>query len=338
MHLKTGLFEDTSRDKWLVTGGAGYIGAHVAETFLANGKCVLILDNLTKGKLSRVQYLKENFGDNVFFQAVDINDLSGLKEVFSKLNPIGVIHTAGLKSINESYEIPDEYHRTNFHATKNLLELSVEFGVKKLIFSSTAALYNGNDVGLITEESNKEPKSPYGISKLLAENELAKFSALVGFQGTALRFFNVIGASSKQLMDTSSENLLPILYKKIINGDSPVIYGNDYDTPDGTCIRDFVDVKDIAIAHLKVAEAKADLPLSMNLGSGKGYSVLEVLNILKLELGMMEISPIFKERRLGDVQSVTADIRKAQQSIGFEPRFTIQESIKDYCRFSQAFN
>jgi UDP-glucose 4-epimerase len=323
-----------TQERWLITGGAGFIGAHVAETFLASGMEVILLDNLVSGSMHRIDYLKKKFNSQLSFVFADLNHPVEVEEVFTEFVFSGVVHTAGLKSVNESFAEPDLYMRSNLLATKSILHLTNKFGIKKFIFSSTAAVYSGEVVDSVIEDSSKVPISPYGLSKLMAEQELSLYNSIDGNQGTALRLFNVIGASSQALMDTSKENLVPILYDRILNHQQPVIFGHDYETIDGTCERDFVDVRDVAKAFLAVAKSKRKLPLSVNIGSGSCHSVLEVLNILKIYLDTLSLDPIFQDRRIGDLATIRANIDKARLFIGFEPTFTIEESLRDFCLYS----
>ena len=275
---------------WLLTGGAGYIGSHVADEFLASGKDVVIYDSLYQGLESRIEYLRKKYNKEIPLIVADIRDTAKFDEVLTAYKPYGVVHTAALKAVGESMEKPDEYWEVNFHATVKMLELLTQHKVQHFIFSSTAAVYGSPDhSNPIKEDDEKNPISPYGASKLAAEGEINKFLAIPGNHGTSLRFFNVVGTAAPELMDNSVENLVPIVINKLKAGQAPVIYGTDYPTPDGTCVRDYVDVRDIARAHLAVADVTNAIPLALNVGTGRGGSVREVIKLVCESAGQVDV-------------------------------------------------
>jgi UDP-glucose 4-epimerase len=244
-----------STQTWLLTGGAGYIGSHVADEFLASGKDVVIYDSLYQGLESRIEYLRKKYKKEIPLIIADIRDTSKFNEVLATYKPYGIVHTAALKAVGESMEKPDEYFEVNLHATTKMLALAAQHNIHYFIFSSTAAVYGAPDhSNPIKEDDPKNPISPYGASKLAAESEVNKFLTTPGNHGTSLRFFNVVGTAAPELIDNSVENLVPIVINKLKAGQPPVIYGTDYPTPDGTCVRDYVDVRDIARAHLAAAD------------------------------------------------------------------------------------
>jgi UDP-glucose 4-epimerase len=223
-------------------------------------------------------------------------------------------------------EKPDEYFEVNFHATTKMLELIAAHNIHHFIFSSTAAVYGAPDhSNPIKEDDEKNPISPYGASKLAAEAEVNKFLALPGNHGTSLRFFNVVGTAAPELLDNSVENLVPIVINKLKAGQPPVIYGNDYPTPDGTCIRDYVDVRDIARAHLAAADSTATLPLAMNVGTGRGVSVREIIEVV-IKSSNTVIRTIEGERRSGDPAFLCADVSLIYSSIKFDAKYSLEES------------
>ena len=314
---------------WLLTGGAGYIGSHVADEFLASGKDVVIYDSLYQGLESRIEYLRKKYKKEIPLIVADIRDTVKFDEVLTTYKPYGVVHTAALKAVGESMEKPDEYWEVNFHATIKMLELLTKHQVHHFIFSSTAAVYGAPDhSNPIKEDDEKNPISPYGASKLATEGEINKFLAIPGNHGTSLRFFNVVGTAAPELMDNSVENLVPIVINKLKAGQAPVIYGTDYPTPDGTCVRDYVDVRDIALAHLAAAGSKGALPLAMNVGTGSGGSVREVIKLVCGAAGRSDVVAVEAERRAGDPAFLCADVSLIKRSIEFETRHSLESSAE----------
>ena len=317
-----------SNQVWLITGGAGYIGSHVADEFLAHGKDVVIYDSLYQGLESRVEYLRAKHKKEIPLIVADIRDTTKLNEVITTYKPYGIIHTAALKAVGESVEKPDEYFEVNFHATTKMLELASQHGIKNFIFSSTAAVYGSpNHSNPIKEDDPKNPISPYGASKLAAEGEVNKFLAIPGNHGTSLRFFNVVGTAAPELLDNSIENLVPIVINKLKAGEPPVIYGTDYPTPDGTCVRDYVDVRDIARAHLASADFVGTLPLAMNVGTGHGVSVHEIVDIV-IKSSNTVIRKLEGEHRPGDPAFLCADVSLIKNAIGFSTIYSLQMSTE----------
>jgi UDP-glucose 4-epimerase len=314
---------------WLITGGAGYIGSHVADTFLSNGKEVVIYDSLYQGLESRIQYLRNKHNKEIPLIVADIRDTAKFDEVLTTYKPYGIIHTAALKAVGESMEKPDEYFEVNHHATTKMLELVSKHGIKNFIFSSTAAVYGSPDhSNPIKEDDPKNPISPYGVSKLAAEGEVDKFLAIPGHRGASLRFFNVVGAAAAELLDNSVENLVPIVINKLKSGQPPVIYGTDYPTPDGTCIRDYVDVRDIAGAHLAAADFEGVLPLAMNVGTGRGASVREVVDFVCDELNQLDVIALDQGRRMGDPALLCADVSLITSTAQFRSKYSLAASIE----------
>lgn len=313
---------------WLITGGAGYIGAHVADEFLANGKDVLIYDSLYRGLESRIEYLRKKHNKEIPLVVADIRDIDKFEEVLSTFRPYGIVHTAALKAVSESMEKPDEYFEVNFHATTKMLEVVTKHQIKNFIFSSTAAVYGAPDhSNPIKEDAPKNPISPYGASKLAAEEEVDRFLAIPGNHGTSLRFFNVVGTAAPELLDNSIENLVPIVINKLRAGQLPVIYGVDYPTRDGTCVRDYVDVRDIARAHLAATGFEGALPTAMNVGTGRGSSVNEVIKLICEQAGLSDVVAIQEGRRVGDSASLCADVSSIERAIGFSSKFSLEMSM-----------
>jgi UDP-glucose 4-epimerase len=313
---------------WLITGGAGYIGSHIADLFLANNKSVVIYDSLYQGIETRVDYLRKKHSTEIPLVIADIRDTAKFEEVLGIYKPHGVIHTAALKSVVESMKNPDEYFEVNLHATSKMLKALNKCGIQNFIFSSTAAIYGSPDhTNPIKEDAPKNPISPYGASKLAAENEVDNFLAIPGNIGTSLRFFNVVGTAAPELLDNSVDNLVPIVINKIRSGQSPVIFGTDYPTPDGTCIRDYVDVRDVARAHL-VAANSSTLPRAINVGTGRGVSVREIIKLVCDAAKLNDFTATEAKRREGDPAYLCADVTLINKAFAFVSENTIEESAK----------
>jgi UDP-glucose 4-epimerase len=226
-------------------------------------------------------------------------------------------------------EKSDEYFQVNLEATTELLRIAERNGVKKFIFSSTAAVYGSPDsIDPCTEDGPKAPISPYGDSKYQAESKVTAFINTPGNHGTSLRFFNVVGTAAPELLDNSVENLVPIVLGKLNKGEAPVIFGTDYPTPDGTCIRDYVDVRDIARAHLAAADATTKLPPAMNIGTGRGASVREIIKLVLEAINKSDTAVIEDERRAGDPAILCADINLAKSAMGFTSQYPLEASIR----------
>ena len=317
-----------TKQTWLITGGSGYVGSHIADLFLANNKNIVIYDSLHQGLESRVEYLQEKYKIVIPLIVADIRDTVKFEEVLTTYKPHGVIHAAALKAVGESMEKSDEYFGVNFYATTKMLELLKKYNIHNFIFSSTAAVYGSPEhSNPCKEDDPKNPISPYGASKLAAEGEVNKFIAIPGNQGTSLRFFNVIGTAAPELMDNSVENLVPIVINKLKAGQPPIIFGTDYPTPDGTCIRDYVDVRDVAGAHLAAAES-GTLPAVMNVGTGRGASVREVIKLVYEAAALNNVIPIETDRRSGDPASLCADVTLINKAMNFVSHNSIEASVK----------
>lgn len=314
---------------WLITGGAGYIGAHIADLFLASGKEVVIYDLIKNSQSPRIQYLNKKYGRDIPFVSGDIRDTKTVEALLIEFRPFGVIHTAALKSVVESMEKPNDYHDVNFEATSNLLKLITSHEIRNFVFSSTAAVYGAPDhLDPVKEFDIKKPISPYGATKLAAEEQVNKYLAIPGNHGTSLRFFNVIGTAARELRDDSVANLVPIVIKKIRSGEQPIIYGTNYQTKDGTCVRDYIDVRDIAEAHLACANPSISLPESMNVGTGSGASVREVIEMVCEEFNIIDLPVSAQDRRIGDPAFLCADISLIEKTLKFRSKYSLRQSIQ----------
>jgi UDP-glucose 4-epimerase len=317
------------RETWLITGGAGYIGTHIADLFISDGKDVVLLDSLYQGLKPRVDYLSKKHGQEIPLHIVDIRDYTAVDNILKSQTFAGIVHTAALKAVGESVEKPDEYKEVNFTATAELLILAQKHGVKKFLFSSTAAVYGSPDtMDPCRENGPLAPISPYGSTKLDAESKVTEFINTPGNVGTSLRFFNVVGTASQELLDNSVENLVPIVLGQLNKGEAPVIFGTDYPTTDGTCVRDYVDVRDIAAAHLVAANATGAIPPIINVGTGRGASVREIINLVLDAVNKSDIAVIEAPRRAGDPAFLCASVDLAATAIGFKSKYTLEESIR----------
>ena len=317
------------RQSWLITGGAGYVGTHIADLFIADGKDVVLIDSLYQGLESRVSYLRKKHGVEIPLHVIDIRDYTAIENILKAKTFTGIVHTAALKAVGESVEKPDEYKEVNYTATLELLKLAQKHGVKKFLFSSTAAVYGSPDsMEPCKENGPLAPISPYGTTKLDAESKVSEFINTPGNSGTSLRFFNVVGASASELLDNSVENLVPIVLGKLNQGQAPVIFGIDYPTQDGTCVRDYVDVRDIAAAHLTAANATAPIPPIINVGTGRGASVREIIKLVLEATNKTDTEIIEAPRRAGDPAFLCADVSLAAAEMGFRSKYSLEESIR----------
>jgi UDP-glucose 4-epimerase len=318
-----------TQETWLLTGGAGYIGTHIADEFITRGKNVVIYDSLYQGLEPRITYLRAKHGVGIPFIKADIRDYNEIENVIRTHKIDGIVHTAALKAVGESMEKSDEYFQVNLEATQELIKIAKRNNVRKFIFSSTAAVYGSPDsMEPCKEDGPKAPISPYGDSKYQAESAVTDFINTPGNFGTSLRFFNVVGTAAKELLDNSVENLVPIVLGKLNTGDAPTIFGTDYPTPDGTCIRDYVDVRDIARAHLAAANATTKLPPAMNIGTGRGASVREIIKLVLDATNKSDTKVNEVERRAGDPAFLCADVSLAKTAMGFQSQYSLEASIK----------
>jgi UDP-glucose 4-epimerase len=318
-----------SQQTWVITGGAGYVGSHIADLFLASNKEIVIFDIADEKLNSRIEYLRKKYNVDIPFVQGDIRDVSTVDQMLGKYKPYGVIHTAALKSVSESIKRPDEYNAVNLQATSYLLTLLNKHKVHNYIFSSTAAVYGSpNHNKPVNESEIKNPISPYGLTKLEAEKIATNFFESSGNFGTSLRFFNVVGTSSAALADDSTANLVPIVINKLNNDEPVIIFGTDFDTKDGTCVRDYVDVRDVAAAHLACANFNSELPHAMNVGTGQGASVREIIELVATASGKGKVRVIEDKRREGDPAFLCADVTLIRETIGFQAQYSIKQSIE----------
>jgi UDP-glucose 4-epimerase len=311
-----------TKDKILVTGGAGYIGSVVCAQLLAQGYEVVVLDDLSHGRRQAVP-------SGADFVQGNIADRSCLDRIFRDHKIDAVMHFAAVIEAGESMQVPEKYFRNNTANTLTLLEAVLEHRVERFVFSSTAALYGTPESTPIEEDAKLLPTNAYGESKLLVEHVLAWFHRIHGLRYASLRYFNAAGAAGVQGEDHEPEtHLIPIALQVALGQRKELaIYGTDYPTPDGTCIRDYVHVSDLASAHVLAVEAlKMRAPLVYNLGNGAGFSVREVIETVRHVTGHA-VPAREAERRPGDPAVLVASSQKIKSELGWKPVHAELESI-----------
>lgn len=306
---------------WLVTGGAGYIGAHVVRALADDGQQVVVVDDLSTGAAERV-------GDVPLVQA-SVLDAAALDRLMKEHVVTGVVHIAAKKQVGESVADPLHYYRENVGGLICLLQACRDNGVEKMVFSSSSATYGLPDLDLVTEDTPGVPLSPYGETKLVGEWLMRSSGTAFGLRSMSLRYFNVAGAASVELADPGVFNLIPLVFQALDAGKRPQVFGADYPTPDGTCIRDYVHVVDIAEAHLAAARALdggAD-SAAYNIGRGEGSSVLEVLDVIGTVTGG-DVTPDLVGRRAGDPARVVAAVERIRDGLGFTATRDLPEMVR----------
>lgn len=307
---------------WLVTGGAGYIGSHVVRAFVSAGIDVVVLDNLSSGH-------REFVPAGVPFVNASITDDVALRDLFAVHDIDGVVHLAGYKYAGESVKFPLVTYDQNVTGTAVLLEAMATAGTGRIVFSSSAAVYGTPRVDVVTESTETNPQSPYGETKLIGEWLIRDQAVAAGLAYTSLRYFNVVGSGTDEVADTSPHNLFPLIFRALAEGRTPAIFGDDYPTVDGTCVRDYVHVADVAEAHVSAAKALMDgkaLEPVYNLGSGAGTSVGEIMAAVKSVTGI-DFEPDIKPRRAGDPSQIVADGKLAARDLGWEQRHTVESMV-----------
>jgi len=298
----------------IVTGGGGYIGSHTCKHLRLSGFNPVVFDNFITGHKKFVKwgdYIEGNIGDK-----------SSFSFALKKYKPISIIHFAGLSNVKESVENPEKYYNENVKSFENMMEIILEMGVKNFIFSSSAAVYSSDSEMPLTEESRLLPSTPYGQNKLEIEKILKDLDLKQKIKYIILRYFNAAGSDLDceigELHDPET-HLIPNLINSLINNKTAYIYGNDYDTSDGTTVRDYIHVYDLAIGHIKALNylLKNKKSNIFNLSSGRGYSILEIIDVFK-NLNL-DIEYKFLSRRKGDVPELTADISKAKKILNWLP-------------------
>jgi len=306
---------------WLVTGGAGYIGAHVVRAMVRAGQRVVALDDLSTGARDRVD-------PGAAFVQGSVLDADLLARVLAEHEVHGVVHIAAKKQVGESVAQPLRYWRENLSGLVELLSACQRGGVDRFVFSSSAATYGLPDVDAVTEDTRGVPLSPYGETKLVGEWVLRDCETAFGLRTMTMRYFNVAGAASPELGDVGVFNLIPMVFERLEAGQRPRVFGADYPTPDGTCVRDYVHVADIADAHLAAARALDDGAASAtyNIGRGEGSSVLDVLTVVGAVTGL-DTTPEVVDRRPGDPARIVATVDRIEQGLGFTAAHGLHDMV-----------
>ncbi len=325
----------------LVTGGAGYIGSHTCVELLEAGYDVVIIDNLVNASALAVERIKKITGKELKFYQEDICDKKAVFEIFEKENIDAVIHFAALKAVGESVEKPIEYYTNNLNGIFILADACRKYNVKNIVFSSSATVYGDPETVPIKEDFPLSVTNPYGRTKLITEDFLKDlWRADNSFNIMLLRYFNPIGAHESGLIGEDPKgipnNLIPYISQVAIGRlECLGVFGNDYDTPDGTGVRDYVHVVDLAKGHVKAMEKMADMNGEIkiyNLGTGRGYSVLEVVKAFEKACGKT-IKYEIKGRRAGDVAQCYADSSKAEKELHWKAEKNIDDMCKDTWRW-----
>jgi UDP-glucose 4-epimerase len=319
----------------LLTGGLGFIGSHTAVTLIRHGYEVSILDNLSNSDIKTINSIEKITGYRPSFSNLDILDFNSLDKYISNNSFDAVIHFAALKSVLDSQKYPKLYYENNFIGSKNLFDISQNYKINKFIFSSSATVYGNYNIP-IKEDAATLPKNPYGHSKIMFEQYMSDLTANDSSTNVSvLRYFNPCGADSSRLLreelSDQSSNLFPMIIKTILKKHSLLeVYGNDYDTKDGTGLRDFIHVRDLVDGHIAALEYKSgDKNFDIfNLGSGKGYTVLEVIKEFENQL-CDSIPYNLVNRREGDIAISLSDITKAKNVLKWNPKLTLIDMVKD---------
>lgn len=316
----------------LVTGGAGYIGSHCVLALLEQNYNVVILDNLSTGHIETVKTLKK-YG-NVKFYNTDLLEPANVDVIFKENNIDAVVHFAAFSQVGESVINPQKYYINNVCGTLNLLQAMLANDVKKIVFSSTAATYGEPKYIPIDEKHTQEPINPYGQTKLFIEKIMDDYDKAYGLKSVRLRYFNVAGADSKTRVGEWHEpetHLIPNILKSTFSGGQTFkMFGTDYDTKDGTCVRDYIDVEDLVNAHVLALQYlnNGGETNYFNLGTNNGNSVKEVLSACE-QVTNQKIAVDVMPRRDGDPASFVADNKKAKEILKWQPKKTLEESIKN---------
>lgn len=309
---------------WMITGGAGYIGAHVVRAMAGAGERVVVLDDGSAGVPERLP------ADIPLIRGSSL-DGELLRRAFAEHEVTGVVHLAARKQVGESVEQPLRYYRENVGGLVTLLEAVAEAGIKRFVFSSSAAVYgNPPDVDLVAEDTPCVPINPYGETKLAGEWLVRAAGRAHGIATVCLRYFNVAGAATPELADTGVYNVIPMVFDRLRNDEAPRIFGDDHPTPDGTCVRDYIHVADLADAHLAAARrvlAHPEGDLTVNIGRGEGVSVRELVTLIGEVSG--DARPALVEpRREGDAPRAVADAGLAADELGWKARRGVREMVE----------
>ena len=310
---------------WLVTGGAGYIGAHVVDAMRAAGERVVVLDDLSTGVQKRL--------DDAPFVLGSVLDRPLVEDTMRTHSVRGVVHLAAKKQVEESVRRPLYYYEQNVEGLRRLLEAATATGVESVVFSSSAAVYGAPDEDQVGEDLDCRPVNPYGQTKVVGERLVSDVATATGLRYASLRYFNVAGSAAPSMADTGESNLVPMVFRRLSERRAPLIFGADYPTPDGTCIRDFVHVSDIASAHVAAARGLADgrvTALTANIGRGDGVSVREMVETIRDVTGTIGESwsdPVVVAARPGDPPRVVASAARIRAELGWEARWGVRDMV-----------
>lgn len=326
----------------LVTGGAGYIGSHTCVELLNAGYQVVVADNLCNSCQEALERVQEITGKVLTFYQVDIRDEEGLRQLFQKESIDAVIHFAGLKAVGESVQQPMKYYDNNISGTLTLCRVMNEFGVKNIVFSSSATVYGSPKTVPILEDFPLSVTNPYGRTKLMLEEILQDFhTADPEWNVILLRYFNPIGAHKSGRIGENPKgipnNLMPYITQVAVGKlECLGVFGDDYDTIDGSGVRDYIHVVDLALGHVKAIEKIAENQgvLIYNLGTGNGYSVLQMVKAFE-EASGQKIPYVIKPRRAGDIATCYADCSKAKKELGWEAQYGLKEMCEDSWRWQK---
>ncbi|KQX92889.1 MULTISPECIES: UDP-glucose 4-epimerase GalE [Streptomyces] len=309
---------------WLITGGAGYIGAHVARAMTGAGEKVVVLDDISTGIAGRLPA-------DIELVRGSAHDRGLLDRVLAEHAITGVVHLAAKKQVGESVEKPLLYYRENVTGLAVLLEAVVAAGVRQFLLSSSAAVYGVPDTDLIAEDTPCAPINPYGETKLVGEWMVRAAGRAHGISTACLRYFNVAGTDRPELSDTGVFNVVPMFFDRLTRGEAPRIFGDDYPTPDGTCVRDYIHVADLADAHLAVARKLAGQgageDLTVNIGRGEGVSVRQLADLVG-EVTGRPVEPVVEARRPGDAARAVASADRMTEELGWTARRGVREMVE----------
>ncbi|MFC1402464.1 MULTISPECIES: UDP-glucose 4-epimerase GalE [Streptacidiphilus] len=308
---------------WLITGGAGYIGAHVVRAMVEAELGVVVLDDLSSGDPARLPA-------GVPLVEGSTLDRPLLDRVMKQHQVTGVLHIAAKKQVGESVEQPLRYYHENVEGLRLVLEAAADAGVRRFLLSSSAAVYGMPDVDVVTEDTPCAPMSPYGETKLVGEWLVRAVGRAHGIGTVALRYFNVAGAATAELGDPGATNLVPMVFERITAGKPPLVFGDDYPTPDGTCIRDYIHVADVATAHVAAVRRLEDDPdgteLVLNIGRGEGVSVREMLDTIGTVTGLDTTGEVVS-RRPGDPARVVASADRITCELNWSAQFDLEAMV-----------
>lgn len=306
---------------WLLTGGAGYIGAHIVRAFQRADTGVVVVDDLSSGS-------REVVPDGAPLEVASILDTAALTAAMREHDVTGVVHLAAKKAVGESVADPLLYWRHNAEGTRSVLAACVAAGVERVLFSSSAAVYGTPPSDLVTEDTVTAPMSPYGETKLIGEHMLRDVAAAEDLAWIALRYFNVAGAGAPELGDRSVSNLIPLVFQALTSGRNPQLFGDDYDTRDGSCIRDYIHVVDLAEAHVAAARHLDEHRVGevYNVGRGEGVTVIEVFDAVR-EVTGVDFGFDSVGRRAGDPAAYYADAGKIADQLGWQARHDLAAMV-----------